>query len=224
MKQASTFLTKSELDQIESAIAAAEKKTSVEIVTAISTASGRYDRGEDMAGLWFGAIALMLAWIFWPIPATSGDTWGYSTELHHIGWLAILVIAFIIGALIASRISFLRALFTPKAEMRDEVEGKARQVFFDQRIHRTEGGTGILIYISLFERMVTILADEPVQETMPGGSVQSLCDQLTQSLGRNTAEGLSACIDTLGDTLSEAFPHADDDVDELANAVVLIDQ
>ncbi len=50
-----------------------------------------------------------------------------------------------------------------------------------------------------------------------------MCDELTGKLGRAPADGLKETIASLGDSLAEPLPRADDDVDELENAVVVID-
>ncbi len=223
MKQASEFLSKDELATIEAAVVNAEKKTSVEIVPVVATASGRYDRAEDIVGLWLGATLMVVLWMIWPVvPAALGD-WGAAFPLNYFGWIAALVGGFILGATIASRVGWLRRLFTPQREMTEEVERRAREAFFDQRIHHTEGATGVLIYVSLYERKVCLLTDDAVQKVLPEGEIKRLCDALTAKLGSTPADGLVECITVLGDKLTDPLPRADDDVDELDNAVVLID-
>jgi len=223
MQRASEFLTKEEQASVEAAVAAAEGKTSVEIVPVVATASGRYDRAEDMVGLWLGGTLMVVLWFLWPVvPAEPGD-WAASAPLNYLGWLAALLGGFIAGAVVASRTGWLRRLCTPKREMAEEVERRAREAFFDQRIHHTAGGTGVLIYVSLYERLVCILADDAVLNVLPEGEIRRLCDELTAKLGNAPAEALAATIASLGDTLAAPLPRADDDVDELANAVVLID-
>ena len=55
---------------------------------------------------------------------------------------------------------WLRRLFTPHTQMREEVLSRAREVFFDQRIHHTGGASGVLLYVSLFEHMAAVIADQ----------------------------------------------------------------
>ena len=59
MANASEFLTQDELKSVEQAVADAEHKTSVEIVPVIASVSGRYDRAEDLAGLWLGTVLMV---------------------------------------------------------------------------------------------------------------------------------------------------------------------
>lgn len=223
MQKATEFLTGEELAAVEAAVVAAEKKTSVEIVPVVAAASGRYDRAEDIAGLWLGATLMVVLWVLWPVvPVESGD-WSASFPVNYLGWLAALVVGFVAGAVIAARVGWLRRLFTPKQEMTEETQRRAREAFFDQRIHHTGGATGVLIYVSLFERTVCILADDAVMKVLPEGEIARLCAALTAKLGTAPANGLAETISSLGEQLSEPLPRAADDVDELANAVVLID-
>ena len=224
MFKASEFFAQEQQTAVEAAIAEAETKTSCEIVTVMASTSGRYDRGEDVAGLWLGAISVLCAWIVWPITSGGEGDWTSSSNvLHYAGWLLILVAGFLVGAVLAAKFGRLRLLFTPKAEITEEVESKAKQAFFDQRMHSTEGGTGILIYISLFEHMVVILTDETVISHLSDEDVSGHCGVVARSLADAKTEGLVSTIKALGEHLAEPMPCAADDVDELDNAIVFVD-
>ena len=58
MKPASSLFNDQARERVNQAIAQAESKTSAEVVPVVATASGRYDRPEDIVGLWLGIIAL----------------------------------------------------------------------------------------------------------------------------------------------------------------------
>lgn len=224
MSKASEFFSKEQQAAVESAIADAEIKTSCEVVTVMATSSGRYDRGEDIAGLWLGALCLVIGWYLWPIEPSNDGNWETSSSVpHYLGWLAALFFGFITGAILAAKFARLRLLFTPKPEQIEEVESKAKQAFFDQRMHSTEGGTGVLIYISLFEKMVVILTDETVQTHLNDSEVAKHCQKVASSLGQSSPDGLIETIQALGDHLAGPMPCAPDDVDELDNAIVFVD-
>jgi len=223
MQKASTFLTKEQLGAVEAAVVAAEKKTSVEIVPVVATASGRYDRAEDLAGLWLGSALMCTLWYVWPVPHVEVGDWSASFPVQYVGWLAALLGGFVVGAIIATKVGWLRRLLTPKKELVAEVRQRAREAFFDQRIHHTGGATGVLVYVSLFERTVCILADAAVMKVLPEGEIDRLCAALTAKMKTAPAEGMVETIASLGETLSVPLPRAEDDVDELENAVVLID-
>ncbi len=223
MAKASTYLTPEQKKRIEEEVAHAESITAAEIVPVIATASGRYDRGEDIAGLWCGVIMLIAAWILYPIPSETSGTWDSSSMFVYIVWIAALLIGFIVGAVVASRVGPLRALFTSRKEMKDEVQARARQVFFDQRIHRTGSATGLLIYISLEERMACLLADDATEMALGTDTIDELCTTLVGGLRSDPTAAIAGTIKDAGNRLAKSLPPEEGDMNEISNAVVLID-
>lgn len=223
MHKASTFFTPAEQAAIKAAVTEAESKTSAEIVPVVATESGRYDRPEDLAGLWLGVGAAAVTWALFP--DVDGGDWGF-TIFHGrvIAIVAALILGFIVGAIWASRVAWLRRLFTPRTQMRDEVHARSRAVFFDARVHHTAGATGLLIYVSLFERMAAINADQAILDHLDQAVLDGLCRDLTQGLrdGKG-ADAFCTVIKRAGDELSKGLPRAEDDVNELADSLILLD-
>jgi putative membrane protein len=108
--------------------------------------------------------------------------------------------------------------------MREEVLTRAQQVFYLNRVHRTAGATGMLIYVSLFERMAAVIGDQTVVEQLGHGTLQELCDTLTADLRiTKPPQALSTAIRAVGDRLAPVLPRAEDDVNELSDALVVLD-
>ena len=138
--------------------------------------------------------------------------------------ILVLLAGLIFTAIIASDVGWLRRMFTLRNQMRDEVDGRAREVFFDNRIHHTAGGTGILIYVSLYERMAVILADRQVVEQITQPTLDQICHGLAGKVGRGQAtEAICEALDELGSKLATLLPRAEDDVNEVPDALVTID-
>lgn len=225
MQSVSQWFSEADRRQINEAVAAAEAHTSAEIVPAVANSSGRYDRAEDMAGLVLACITLGVLWFALPGRAPQGD-WGTLSMAWQLALLIVaVVLAFVIGACVTSRTPWLLRLFTPTLQMRDEVAAKARQVFFDQRVHHTAGSSGVLIYVSLFEHMVVVLADQAVLEKLGHERLEEICHDITTRMRETTrTEAICQAIYKLGDWLSDLLPRASDDVNELPDALVMIDQ
>jgi len=225
MKRASQHFDDASRKRINDAVAAAEASTSAEIVPVVATASGRYDRAEDVAGLWLGAALVIGAWVWSPVEPTSAGDWGAWPQ----GWnlaliLVALVIGFIAGALIAQRAAWLRRLFTPAAQRRDEVAAKARAAFFDSSVHHTGGGTGLLIYISLFERGAAVLADQAILEAVGQPAIDELCTNLTAALHEgDLTDALESAVRSAGELLAGPLPRSEDDRNELNDELLVID-
>jgi putative membrane protein len=108
--------------------------------------------------------------------------------------------------------------------MEEEVAACAREVFFDKRIHHTAGGSGLLIYISLYEHMAAVLADRNVLEKLGQQALDDLCRELTDILPTNhPADALRQVIQSAGDRLTTVLPRVEGDVNELSDALVTID-
>ena len=226
MKSASQVLDEEQTSLINEAVAEAESHTSAEIVPVLATVSGRYDRPEDMVGLWFGLILATLGYFLVPDAARVSNSWAPATSpvWKLLILLACMLLGFVGGAFVASRIAWLRRLFTPRRQMTDEVCLKARSVFYDARIHRTSGGTGLLIYVSLCERQAAFVADETVTEKLGQDAIDELCRELTSALQRgDMASAISQSLNSAGKRLGEVLPREPDDVNELPDSLVTID-
>lgn len=226
MKRASQLFTEGDRQKIVNAIAEAESKTAGEIVPVVATSSGRYDRGEDLFGVVVALLAVTLAWIFFQdVRPLKGDwTAGFRIVLGLIPVLIITLAGFVAGAAIATRFPILKLPFVSRKEMLEEVDRAAAEAFHRFRIRRTAAGTGILIYISLFERMVRVLGDDTIAEKLKQEDWNKVCSLVTESLAAGRpVEGLSQAILTCGELLSGHFPIQPDDKNELTNELHVID-
>jgi putative membrane protein len=225
MTRANALFSGGEHQQVTEAVVAAESNTSAEIMPVVAKSSGRYDRPEDIAGLWFGMLALCATWFVLPGPAADPNSWSGMTPAIQPSLLIVaILIGFLVGVLLASRLTWLRALFTPRAQAAAEVMSRARSVFFDRRVHHTSGGTGLLIYVSLFEHQAAVLADQVVLEKLGQPTLDEICEQLTTDLRSGTIpDAICKAIATAGEKLSAVLPRDNDDVNELTDALVVLD-
>lgn len=225
MQKASSLFSEDQRKQIQTAVAAAESNTSCEIVPVVATASGRYDRPEDIVGLWFAIMSGSFVWYWMPRQIADSGSWNSSSDLVGILVLiAVMIASFLIGAIAASKISWLRRWFTPKKEMNEEVISRAQETFFNKNIHHTESSTGLLIYISLYERVAVILGDQNVVQELGQDTLDQLRDQLISDFKEgNATEAICKAIEDAGDFLSGPLPRQADDINELEDALVLLD-
>ncbi|HUE17781.1 MAG TPA: hypothetical protein VMR25_26735 [Planctomycetaceae bacterium] len=210
---------------VAQAIQDAESKTSAEIVPVIAHSSGRYDRPEDIVGLWLALVGIVVVWYVYPSSQVKTGSWDTSEPVWEVvSLVAVTIVGFIVGAVLATRIGWLRRLFTPAKQMREEVFGRARQVFFDNRVYRTAGASGVLLYISLYERMAAVIADQSVIDKLGQAQIDQTCAEFTRRLSeRRPVEALCETARSLGQRLSGVLPRAADDVNELSDALVVLD-
>ena len=224
MRQAATYFSDEEKERIESAVRDAESRTSAEVVPALATASGRYDRAEDIFGLFLGLAALAVCWALFQGVGASGWGPGQAPTLGLGMVTLVVVVGFVAGATLASYVAWIRRLFTPRGEMRDEVSAQARQTFAAHRVYRTEGGTGLLVYVSLFEQMAAVVADERVVEEIGQAALDEVRDILVAGLREGRAcEAYCDAIRLAAGMLEAALPRQADDVNELPDPLVIVE-
>lgn len=211
--------------RVSAAVLAAEGGTSGEIVTIAANQSDAY---EDVALIYAGLIALFVPVLFaaWPVLpltllafVTSG--WG-EANTHDLMLLAFGAMA-LIGALVFAGLQYvpLRLRLTPRATRRRRVRRRAVELFKVGAQGRTTGRTGILIYLSLGERMAEIVADEAIHTRVDdsewGDAMLALIGEVRD--GR-IADGMIAAVGHVGRLLAAHLPRADDDRNELPDRLI----
>ena len=225
MAGTSQLFSEADRERVNQAIQKAESATSAEILPVVAHSSGRYDRPEDIVGLWFAALAIALAWTVFPLPNVEAGNWGAPAALWQlVSLLAAGLIGFVSGAFIGGRVDWLRRLFTPRAQMSEEVYGRAREVFFDKRVHHTGEGSGVLLYVSLFEHMAAVITDQSILDALGQNQIDDICGEFTERLHAGTPiDALCETAASLGERLAPLLPRAEGDVNELPDALIVID-
>jgi len=222
MVKASKLFSEAERDAIKQAITQAEENTSGEIIPVIASASGRYDRAEDVFGLFFSLLCVAVGWVLFH-NNTPTDGWS-SFNFDLIAILLTIFLSFVIGVLLTHLCPVLRLPFITKKEMEEEVERAAAAAFQHNRLRNTEDSTGILIYISLYEHQVKIVGDDGISAKLTHPDWQHICDAIIKDFKEsNYTNGIVEGINLSGKLLAEHFPIKEGDINELANALVIID-
>jgi len=215
---ARTFLTKSGRATVEAAVAEAERTTAAEFVCAVATESGRYDRAESLVGLVIAVLGLTYLHLAsnW-VPASS---WSGSRGVALAEAAAVVVLGFVAGSVLASVWRTLRRPFIGQAEIDGEVARAADHVFAACRLTTTRQRGGVLLYLSLFERRVVVLADTGAMAALGPDGIAALRDLAVERLrAGKSVETFTETITTAARRLAAALPPAAVDRDELPNAV-----
>ena len=229
MKKSSQYFTEVERKNICKAVQEAELKTSAEIIPVAVTSSGRYDRAEDIIGLLLGIVVMVNVLAFMPEYDRGGVASWSDNFFQQIPFtlylIASLIAGFMVGVIVSNRLAWLKKLFTPQIEMRDEVISNASKIFYDQRVHHTSSESGLLIFISFFEKRAVILGDEKIEKDLGIDTIETLCQKLTASLKekKSPADSMIKIIEEAGSLLADSLPRNDSDENELSDALVCID-
>jgi len=208
------YFSKADLEAIRQAVAGAERRTSGEIVPFVVAASDDYAEARwrgaalgalagalaaallhDLAGFWGGWFA---AWVV--LPPLAGGAAGF---LAAVAWAPV------------------RRLLLDGAAIDRNVRRRAEQAFLAEEVFRTRDRTGILLFLSLFERRVVVLADTGISAVVPQAEWDAVVAGLVSGIraGRAPAalvEGIAACGAVLERHGVEIRP---DDRDELSDGL-----
>ncbi|MCA9792714.1 MAG: hypothetical protein KC910_12995, partial [Candidatus Eremiobacteraeota bacterium] len=201
-----------------------EKKTQAEFLCVVTSQSGRYDRAESIVGLAFGVAGMLLSQSIGSILLAPGPGSWITPGTVGSGWLLVgLVVGFVVGNTVATFWPRLARPLVPAREIAQEVERSAAYVFSLHKVSHTARGVGVLLYLSLLERRVVVLADRAAFEVLGQAGVDSLRDLAIEKLkAGERVETLTATVGRAAEMLAERFPCPDDDVDELPNHLVVI--
>ncbi len=109
-----------------------------------------------------------------------------------------------------------------KKDQRAALRRRAVREFAKLGIQNTRDRTGVLIMVSLEERMVQVLAGNGINSVVPENAWPAMVQCITEGIkAGNPAQGISKAVADIGTMLSENFPIKADDYNELPNAVVV---
>ena len=185
-------VTAQDQERIGTAIAAAEARTTGQIVCVLARASSEYAAAPL---LWAAAIALLAPW---PLIVL--------TELSVRALFAIQIVVYMVALVILS-MPAIRMAMTPRGTCRRFAHRTAMEQFVVRRVSRTQARTGVLIFVSLAERYARIVADEGIASKVDQKDWQSAVDALSAHMrdGR-IADGFLAAIASCGDIMARHAP------------------
>jgi putative membrane protein len=223
MKSANKLFSESERDDVRRAVQTAESKTSAEIVPVVATASGRFDRAEDMFGFLFALLLLTSLWLLFQ--TQSDGPWGQTELAITLPMIiGILVVGWVRGVAISSRGGWVKRLPTSVKQQASEVAESAAKCFYDGRIHHKENSAGVIIYVSLLEHMVVIKADKNALAALNESDLDNVKDVLLTNIRKEgIKQALIDAIEEVGCMLSEKLPSTEQTSNELPDALILID-
>ena len=225
-----------DLAAIQAAVRAAEARTTGEIYCVVAEESADY-HATPLA--WAAGVALLAPAILLltGVQVTAPDLsmfGGWTAEQVEdvgeataraalIGTLMLQAALFAVTLFVVAIAPVRRAL-TPRGMKRDRVRQRAEEQFLSKNLHATRERTGVLIYVSLAERMAELIADQTIHEQVGEGTWEAPMAALIDGLRRrDVTAGFQRCIGLCADILAERFPaRPDDNPNELPDALVLL--
>ena len=195
--------------RVGEAVEAIECDTAAEIVVSVRKCAGDYSATDLFAGLVLSLVGLMYM-LFDSYPF---DEW----------WMPVnVMLAFVGGAFLTLEIKPLRRALTQTDLLRKSALTAARAAFYELGVSRTSGRTGILVFVSMFERRVDVVPDIAVKPEELGADWTAAVDALQAAVkGTPDFDRFLAALGKLKGPLAKALPGKPGDANELPNEPVM---
>lgn len=200
------FFDSSAKKRVNRAVKAIEAETAAEIVVAVRARSWRYRHTHFLVG--FVVALLVLAGLLF-------SPWSFDIDF----WPLEITLSFVAGAAFSMLFPPLERLLTAKHVMRDQVTRAAKAAFVDLGVSRTRGRSGLLVYVSLGERMAELVPDVGLAEAQQSRGFGAARAAVDEAVRRADFDAFVAAVSMLAPPLAEALPRQNDDENELADEV-----
>ncbi len=204
-----TFLNEEQKQRLRTHIEEVEKRTSGELVTVIARQSDPY---VYIPLLWASMLALCL------LPIT-----GLADLRLDVSSLSILQLAsFLILAFVFHWPPLKMRLIPKKVKLRRAARS-AREQFLEQGLHHTRDRNGLLIFVSVAEHYVEILADQAINEKVDQAEWDAIIADFVAAVKRGEiATGFEQAVNACGDLLAKHFPAGPEGRNELPDHLIEI--
>lgn len=198
--------------RISAAIQAAEKNTSGEFVAVVARASDHY---IFLPLLWAAILALLTPGVFLLINTS------FSHEYPHLYHLQLLI--FIVLAILFVFVPELHLHLVPRSVKHSRASRLAKAQFYVQGVHMTREHSGVLLFVSLAEHHVEIVADKGIHEKLGEAHWQEIVENFVQQVrSGQVADGFVTAVTACGEATAKHYPRRADDSNELSDGLIEI--
>lgn len=203
------FLNDEQKNRISDAIRQVEAKTSGEFVAVIAKQSGDY---RLFPVFWSALFALALPGVLTMV----------RPGLAFLTIYELQIISFVACAILFNW-QPIKMRLVPSAVITEQGRRLAREQFFVQGLRRTQERTGVLLFVSLAEHYVEIIADQAINDKV---SPQLWQDEVGEFIRHvksgEVAEGYVNAIHRVGLLLQEQFPAPEKNINELPDRLIIL--
>ena len=192
---------------VAEAVRSVEGCSCAEMVVEVRDRSGSYAHADSRFGALFALVTLVVLlfarWEFAP------------------GWVVVdTAVAYGVGLLISRGSHFIRRLMTTGDDRERKVHTAAAATFIDRGIAKTQRSTGMLVYLSMLERRIELIADRGILDAVPSLEWNQLAESIRGR--RSTQSTLVDVLHALQPLLLRYAPNAPGDRDELPNELIFV--
>lgn len=215
-----------DLTAIKDAVAEAEKSTNGEIALAVIPQSDSYSFVEIFAAGCFAFLSFFILLYFGnPIWSLLEKLIWYPTPKILAAVIGVCVWVIMLLFFLLINIPAVDRLIIPADIKEQRVYARALRHFVECGIYKTAERTGILIFISILERKVFVIADSGISEKVERKIWNDICSTITDGI-KSKETGVSICkaVEQCGKILSEYFPKTAGNPNEYPDGLVVLEK
>ncbi|MFN2514754.1 MAG: TPM domain-containing protein [Pyrinomonadaceae bacterium] len=179
-----------------------ETTSDAELVLMVRARSGTYRHADYLFGSFLAFISLLFL-LFSPFD-------------FHQYWVAIDVgLFFLLGASISSRSNSLRRLVTSRKFRSEAVRSGAAAMFYEAGIANTTAEMGVLIYLSVLERRLEVIADRGILKCVPALEWNQVLFELHRAGRKPEPQTMLKGLRDLGALLTKHLPATGENPNQL---------
>jgi putative membrane protein len=206
--KAATFFTPEEKERIKTTTHSVESRTDGEIAVMVVDSSDRYLEAEILGGFIFGSLLSLVVSVLF-----------FRDSLFV--YIPLSFLLFFPFRWIGAAIPRLKLAFIGPRRREETVHHRAIQAFYEKGLYKTRFHTGVLIFLSLLEHKVWVLADEGIYEKMKQETLNRFAREVSLGIKEGRAcESLCQAIEGIGQLLAQHFPITPGYIDELPDEVM----
>ena len=182
-----------------------ETTTDAELVLVVRARSASYRHADYLFGSLL-AFAGLLFLLFAPFD-------------FHQYWVAVEVaLLFVLGAFLSSSSNWLRRLLTREKFRNEAARTGAAAMFYEAGIANTNAEMGVLIYLSILERRLELIADRGVLTGVNALEWNQILSQLHEAGKTPEPDTILSGLTDLGELLGRHLPATGENPNELPDA------
>ena len=191
-------------ENIARAVRDVEKATDAEVVIVVRGRSGSYRHADYLFGALLAFVGLLFV-LFSPFD-------------FHTYWVPFdVALLFAVGAFGSSKSDTIRRLLTTDGFRTKAARAGAAAMFYEAGIANTHAENGLLVYLSLLERKMEVIADRGILKTVPPLKWNHSVFELKEVAQKCEPEDLINALRNLGAVLAEHLPATGENPNELAD-------
>jgi putative membrane protein len=192
-------------DSLTACISQIEKTTDAEVLIVVRARSGHYRHADYLSGAILALVGLLFL-VFSPF------------DFHPYWFVVDVILLFGLGDLVSSRSNSIRRLLTRKKFRAEAARTGAAAMFYEAGIANTSAEMGVLVYLSILERRLELIADRGVLKGVNALEWNQILFELHEAGKRPDPETLLAGLGKLGALLSKHLPATGENPNELPDA------